>query len=102
LEARPDNHLATGHTLAPVKEFVVYTAARVGLFVASLLVFLGVFAAFGSSSWLWPVVLAALVSAVASYFLLQGPRARFAARVDSRASAMARRFEEARSKEDED
>jgi hypothetical protein len=51
---------------------------------------------------LWPVLLAAAVSAVASYFLLQGPRERFAARVDSRASAMARRFEEARAKEDED
>jgi Flp pilus assembly protein TadB len=91
-----------GHTLACVKEFVVYTAARVGLFVASLLVFFGIFAAFGVSNWLWPVVLAALVSAVASYYLLQGPRERFAARVESRASAMSQRFEEARAKEDED
>jgi hypothetical protein len=85
-----------------VKEFVVYTAARVGLFVASLLVFIGIFAALGFSSWLWPVVLATVVSAVASYFLLQGPRQRFAARVEDRASAMSRRFEEARAKEDED
>jgi len=85
-----------------VKEFVVYTLARIGLFVASLLVIFGVFAAVGVDSFFWPVVLAALVSAVASYYLLQVPRARFAARVDARASKVARRFEEARAKEDRD
>ncbi len=42
------------------------------------------------------------MSAVASYFLLQGPRERFAARVETRAAAMSQRFEEARAKEDED
>jgi hypothetical protein len=85
-----------------MKDFAVYTLARIGMFVAALLVFFGIFGAFGVSSWLWPVVLAALVSAVASYFLLQGPRGRFAARVESRASAMSQRFEEARAKEDDD
>ncbi len=93
---------ARGHTLAGVKEFVVYTVARIGLFLASLLVFFGIFAALGISSWLLPVVLAAIVSAVASYFLLQGPRARFASRVETRAANMARRFEEVRAKEDQD
>jgi hypothetical protein len=48
------------------------------------------------------LILAAVVSAVASYYLLQGPRARFAARVDSRASRVAQRFEESRAKEDGD
>ena len=85
-----------------MKDFAVYTLARIGLFVASLLVFFGIFGAFGVSSWLLPVVLAAVVSAVASYFWLQGPRERFAARVEGRASAMSRRFEEARAKEDDD
>jgi len=85
-----------------VKEFLVYTLARVGLFLASLLVFLGVFRALGSGSVLWPLVLAALVSGVASYVLLKSQRARFAARVDARAQAAVKRFEQSRAKEDQD
>lgn len=88
-----------------VKEFVIYTLARLGLFVASYAVIVGVF-------WLvtdgrpvpvlWPLLLAAVVSAVASYKMLAVPRARFAAVVERRAEASARRFEQARSKEDLD
>jgi hypothetical protein len=88
-----------------VKDFTVYTLARVGLFVASFAVIAGAWGALsggGSVPWLWPLLLAAVVSAVASYYLLKGPRERFAARVDARAAAMARRFEEARAKEDDD
>jgi hypothetical protein len=85
-----------------VKEFAVYTLARIGLFVASYVVITGLFLAFGRSSVLLQIVLAAVVSAVASYYLLQGPRQRFAARVDARAANIARRFEEARAKEDQD
>ncbi len=86
-----------------MKEFVVYTLARTGLFVASYLVILGVWTAVtGRANLLWPLILAAVVSAVASYYLLAGPRTRFAARVDARASNIARRFEDVRSKEDED
>ena len=84
-----------------VKEFVVYTLARIGMFLASLLVFFGLFAVLGIDSVLWPLVLAALASGVASYFLLRGQRERFAARVDARAQAASRRFEQARAKEDE-
>ena len=80
----------------------MYTLARIGLFVASYLVISGLFLAFGRSSLLLQLLLAAAVSAVASYYLLQGPRQRFAARVDARASNIARRFEEARAKEDRD
>jgi hypothetical protein len=50
---------------------------------------------------IWPLVLAALVSGVASYFLLRHQRERFAARVDARARAASQRFEQARAKEDE-
>ena len=85
-----------------MKEFAVYTLARIGLFVASYVVITGLFLAFGRSSVLLQIVLAAVVSAVASYYLLQGPRQRFAARVDARAANIARRFEEARAKEDQD
>ena len=85
-----------------MKDFLVYTVARLGLLVASFLVIGGIFRALGSDNILVVLILAAVVSAVASYYLLQGPRARFAARVDSRASRVAQRFEESRAKEDGD
>ena len=88
-----------------MKEFAVYTLARIGLFVASFAVIAGVWALVSPSHavpLIWPLVLAAVVSAVASYYLLQGPRQRFAARVESRAGTISRRFEEARAKEDQD
>ena len=72
-----------------MKEFAVYTVARLGLFTHSVVL-------------LWPLLLAAVVSGVASFYLLAGPRNRFAAQVDARATNMARRFEEARAKEDQD
>ena len=85
-----------------MKDFLVYTVARLGLLVASFLVIGGIFRAFGSANIVAILVLSAVVSAVASYYLLQGPRARFAARVDSRASRVVQRFEESRAKEDTD
>ena len=85
-----------------MKEFAVYTLARIGMFVAALAVFYGLFALLGVGSLIWPVVLAAVASAVASYYLLRGPRERFAARVETRASTITRKFEEARAKEDQD
>ena len=88
-----------------MKDFAIYTVARIGLFVASYAVIAGVWMlASGSSSVpiLWPLLLAAVMSAVASFYLLRGRRARFAARVDARASAAVRRFEEVRAKEDQD
>ena len=86
-----------------MKEFAVYTLARIGLFVASFAVIAGVWALVSRSTsvpWLWPLLLAAVASALASYHWLRGPRERLAARVDSRATTMARRFEEYRAKED--
>ncbi len=81
----------------------MYTLARIGLFVASYLVIIGIWVAItGAVNLLVPLLLAAVVSAVASYYLLSGPRTRFAARVDARASTIARRFEESRAKEDQD
>jgi Protein of unknown function (DUF4229) len=88
-----------------VKDFAIYTVARIGLFVASYAVIAGVWMLASGSSGvpiLWPLLLAAVVSAVGSFYLLRGPRERFAARVDARASAAARRFEEVRAKEDRD
>jgi hypothetical protein len=86
-----------------VKEFAVYTAARIGLFVASYAVIVGVYIVATGTPHVpvfWPFLIAALVSAVGSYYLLRGPRERFAARVEQRAANISRRFEEARAKED--
>ena len=88
-----------------MKDFAIYTLARIGLFVASFAVIAGIWMLVTGSDSVpvfWPLLLAAVASAVASYYLLQGPRSRFAARVDARASTMARRLEESRAKEDRD
>ena len=86
-----------------MKEFLVYTLLRLGLFLASWAVIAGVSALLADEvSTLWSLVLAAVVSAVASLYLLQAPRERFAARVEDRASAASQRFEESRTKEDTD
>ncbi|MDX6299165.1 MAG: hypothetical protein QOF53_379 [Nocardioidaceae bacterium] len=88
-----------------MKEFTVYTLARIGLFVASYAVVAGVWMLLTRGDTvpiLVPFLLAAAMSAVASYYLLQGPRSRFAARVEKRASDMSRRFEEVRAREDHD
>ena len=49
---------------------------------------------------LWPLLLAAVVSAVASYYLLRGQRERFAAAVQRRAERASARFEERKARED--
>lgn len=88
-----------------MKEFAVYTALRIALFVASYAVVAGVWmlvTGTDSVPIVMPFLLAAVLSALASLYLLKGPRARFAARVETRAAAAARRFEEARAKEDLD
>ena len=88
-----------------MKEFAVYTLARIGVFVASYAVIAGVYLLVtggDSIPLLWPLLLAAVVSAVASVILLKGQRDRFAASVQRRAEAASSRFEANRSKEDAD
>jgi membrane protein implicated in regulation of membrane protease activity len=86
-----------------VKEFAIYTAARLGLFVVSYVVVAGVFLAVsdGPLNVFWPFLLAIVISAVASVFLLRGLRDRFAGVVQRRAERATARFEEMRAKEDE-
>jgi Protein of unknown function (DUF4229) len=88
-----------------VKEFVVYTLARIGVFVASYAVIAGIYLLVtggDSLPLLWPLLLAAVVSAVASFYLLRGQRERFAASVQRRAEAASARLEARRSSEDAD
>lgn len=87
-----------------MKEFFVYTAARLGLFVASYAIVIGIYLLVTgerSVPLFWPFLLAIVISSVASVYLLKGQRARFAAVVERRAAAASRRFEQARAKEDE-
>lgn len=88
-----------------MKDFVIYTALRLGLFVACYSVFAGVWVAVGGAdgaAFLWPFVAAVVVSSLLSLKLLKGPRERFARRVETRAARATQRFEEMRAKEDVD
>lgn len=86
-----------------MKEFVVYTALRVVLFLAAFGVVVGVMAlAFGGRyNLFWAIILAFLISGVASYFILDRQREAFARRVETRAAKAAAAFEERKAREDE-
>ena len=87
-----------------MKEFLVYTAARFGLFLAIYAVIFGIYVAVAGTPVpvMWPLLLAAVLSTVASVYLLRGMRERFAATVQDRAGRMSQRFEEMKAKEDHD
>lgn len=87
-----------------MKEFVVYTLARLALFVAAYALVAGVYLLVTDGSQLpvlWPFLVAIVISSVASVYLLKHQRAKFAAVIQRRASAASTRLEAARSKEDE-
>lgn len=87
-----------------MKEFWVYTASRLGLFVVSYAAIAGIYLLVSDDTQvplIWPFLLAAIISSIASVYLLRGQRERFAAVVQRRADAASTRFEEMRSKEDE-
>ena len=87
-----------------MKEFVVYTALRIVLFLASFGVVVGVMALLfdGRFNLFWALVLAFLVSGVASYFILARQRESFALRVQQRAERASAAFEERKAREDQD
>ncbi|MEP6816346.1 MAG: DUF4229 domain-containing protein [Marmoricola sp.] len=87
-----------------MKEFWTYTGLRIGLFVATAAVTWGIYAlvAVDTINLLVVLLVAAIVSSLLSWKLLAGPRNRFAASVDARASRAASKFEEMRSREDAD
>jgi hypothetical protein len=86
-----------------VKEFWTYTLMRIVLFVGTTAVVWGVYALIADTINLLVVVLvAAVISSVLSWKLLAGPRSRFAASVEARASRASARFEEMKAREDTD
>ena len=87
-----------------VKEFAIYTAARLGLFAVSYAVVIGVYLLVSGDRQIplfWPFLLAIVISAIASAYLLRGLRERFALVVQRRAEKASARFEDIRAKEDE-
>lgn len=87
-----------------MKEFVVYTVLRLVLFMASFGVVVGLMAlAFdGRYNLFWAIILAFLISGVASFFILDRQREAFARRVEARASRVSAAFEERKAREDRD
>jgi hypothetical protein len=88
-----------------MKEFAVYTALRLLLFLLCYAVFAGLWAlAWGRSDGLlvWPFVGAIIVSSLLSLRYLRGPRERFAQRVQQRAERATARFEELKAREDDE
>ena len=91
-----------------MKEFVVYTALRLGLFFGCLAIVLGIWWAAAGTEQLTEtqvfvsMVVAFLLSGVASYFLLNRFREQLARKVQGRAERATSRFEEMRSREDQD
>lgn len=88
-----------------MREFIVYTLSRLGLFVVAYAIVAGIYlAATGESAlpMFWPLLVAIIVSSVASVYLLRGQRERFAAVVERRAAAGTRRAEERRAAEQAD
>lgn len=85
-----------------MREFVVYTGLRLGLFVAAYALVTGIWLLFTSDRVpiLLPLVVAFAVSGVASYFLLDRQRDAFARRIQERADRAASKFEERRGHED--
>lgn len=77
---------------------------RLAIFVACLLMVMGLWAAVneGQVNSIWVLVLAFLLSGIASYFLLRRQREAFAQRVEKRASRAADRFEQMKAREDVD
>ncbi|QLQ09522.1 MAG: DUF4229 domain-containing protein [Nocardioidaceae bacterium] len=86
-----------------MREFAIYTGLRLALFVAAFAVVFGLWLLIADeAALLWPLLIAMLISGVASVYLLRAPRERFAQRIEERAQRAAAKFEEHRAKEDFD
>ncbi len=86
-----------------MKEFWVYTGLRLGIFVAAAAVVFGIWLAVaGTAPVMWVLLIALVISGVASYFLLGRQRSALAHHVDERARRATAKIEEMKAKEDVD
>ena len=84
-----------------VKEFAVYTLLRLVLLAGSFAIVAGIWLAVADEvPLLWVLVIAFVMSGVASYFILNRPREQFAQRVDERARRASVAFEARKARED--
>lgn len=86
-----------------MKDFLLYTLARIAVFVSSVVLVGAAWRLFTDDiPVLGVLVVGAIVSMVISAYTLAGLRERMALRLHDRASRMSSRFEEMRAKEDQD
>ena len=88
-----------------MKYFVIYTGARIALFLACWAVLLGFGVLLSDNDrqvMIWSLVGGAVLSSVLSLKLLNGPRDRFAQSVEERARRATNRFDEIKTSEDVD
>lgn len=86
-----------------VKEFWIYTALRIGLFLATFATVVGVWMLVSDRvPVLWALVLSFALSGVVSYFMLNRSREALARKVQERAERASAALEAQRSKEDAD
>lgn len=84
-----------------MKEFWIYAALRVGLFVGAFCIVFGAWFMIDENvNLLLVLVLAFLASGLASYVVLARQRNALAVKVEQRAGRMTEKYEEVRSKED--
>lgn len=92
-----------GRYPGPVKDFLVYTLLRLGLFLLTWGAVTGAWLLVTDEAALGLTFLIALVlSGVGSYFVLAGPREKLARHVEERAGRATAAFEERRAREDAD
>jgi hypothetical protein len=87
-----------------VKEFAVYTAARLGLFLLAYALVIGIYLLVSGERdqipLIWPFLVAVVISGVASVYLLRPQRERFAQAVHRRAQRASTRVAQARAEEE--
>lgn len=86
-----------------MREFAVYTAARLAVFLVTYGLVVGVYLLVTGSDTvplIWPFLVAVVVSAVVSVVFLRRQREAFALAVQRRAERASARLEQSRSRED--
>ena len=84
-----------------MKEFWIYTGMRLLLFAGSVAVVGGIWLAIaGTANVMWVLIIALVISGLASFFLLGRQRTALAQHVDDRARRVTARIEEMNAKED--
>ncbi|HEY3530447.1 MAG TPA: DUF4229 domain-containing protein [Nocardioides sp.] len=86
-----------------MKEFWVYTGLRLLLFAASVALVGGIWLATSdSANLMWILIIALVVSGLASYFALGRQRTALARHVDERARRASEKLDEIKAREDVD